>query len=168
MSELITARAFAGIGGGGMTTVVSILLSDVVTMRERGTWQGYINIVYATGAAAGAPLGGLLADSIGWRWVFLAQGPLCAIAFMAVASALHLPKQDQTHWREKLKRVDFLGALILVLAVFGLLVGLDRGANFGWTGKITMAGLGLSPLFIVSCLLNDTSPPIHSPLSESS
>jgi MFS family permease len=42
MSQLIAARAFAGIGGGGMTTVVSILLSDVVTLRERGTWQGYV------------------------------------------------------------------------------------------------------------------------------
>ncbi len=40
-----------------MTTVVSILLSDVVALRERGTFQGYINIVYAAGAGLGAPLG---------------------------------------------------------------------------------------------------------------
>lgn len=46
MEELIAARAFAGIGGGGMMTVVSILLSDIVPLRERGTWQGYINIIY--------------------------------------------------------------------------------------------------------------------------
>jgi MFS family permease len=57
-----------GIGGGGMTTVVSILMSDVIPLRQRGTWQGYLNIVFATGASAGAPLGGILADSIGWRW----------------------------------------------------------------------------------------------------
>lgn len=68
MPELIAARAFAGIGGGGMSTVVSILLSDIIPLRERGKWQGYINIIYATGASSGAPLGGLLADSIGWRW----------------------------------------------------------------------------------------------------
>ncbi len=41
-----------------MTTLVSILFSDVIPLRERGTWQGYINIIYASGAAAGAPLGG--------------------------------------------------------------------------------------------------------------
>jgi MFS family permease len=68
MPELIAARAFAGIGGGGMSTVVSILLSDIIPLRERGKWQGYLNIIYATGAASGAPIGGLLADSIGWRW----------------------------------------------------------------------------------------------------
>lgn len=40
-----------------MTTVVSILLSDIVSLRSRGTFQGLINIVYASGAAVGAPLG---------------------------------------------------------------------------------------------------------------
>jgi len=57
MNELVAARAFAGIGGGGMTTVVSILMSDIVSHRERGTWQGIINIIYASGAGCGAPLG---------------------------------------------------------------------------------------------------------------
>lgn len=50
-------KAFAGIGGGGMTTVVSIIMSDIVPLRERGTWQGIINIIYALGAGCGAPLG---------------------------------------------------------------------------------------------------------------
>lgn len=68
IEQLIGARAFAGIGGSAMTTVVSILLSDVCTLRERGKWQGYLNIVYAAGASAGAPLGGIAADYIGWRW----------------------------------------------------------------------------------------------------
>jgi MFS family permease len=40
-----------------MTTVVSIVMSDVVPLRERGTWQGIINIIYASGAGCGAPLG---------------------------------------------------------------------------------------------------------------
>ena len=40
-----------------MTTVISILMSDIVPLRERGTWQGIINIIYATGAGCGAPLG---------------------------------------------------------------------------------------------------------------
>lgn len=40
-----------------MTTIVSILMSDIVPLRERGTWQGILNIVFASGAACGAPLG---------------------------------------------------------------------------------------------------------------
>ena len=50
-------QAFSGIGGGGMTTVVSIMMSDIVPLRERGVWQGIINIIYAAGAGCGAPLG---------------------------------------------------------------------------------------------------------------
>jgi MFS family permease len=57
-----------GIGGGGMTVVVSILFSDIIPLRERGTWQGYLNIVYAAGFSLGGPLGGLLTDTVGWRW----------------------------------------------------------------------------------------------------
>ena len=154
MNQLIAARAFAGVGGGGMTTVVSILLSDIVTLRERGKWQGYINIIYALGAGSGAPLGGVLADSIGWRWAFNVQGPLCLAAFIAVAAVLKLPKQDHSHWKDKLLKIDFLGAFILICAVFGLLLGLDRGSNVAWHNRITITALGASlPLFIIFVLV---------------
>lgn len=154
IGELIAARAFAGIGGGGMTTVVSILLSDTVTLRERGTWQGYINIIYAAGAASGAPLGGIMADAIGWRWAFLGQSPLCLIAFVAVAAVLKEPVKESSHWKEKLRRIDFLGALILICAVFTLLLALDRGSNVSWRDTITLASLGASiPLFAIFILV---------------
>lgn len=45
-----------------------IIMSDVVPLRNRGTWQGVANIIFASGQATGAPLGGFLADMIGWRW----------------------------------------------------------------------------------------------------
>ncbi|KAI9714581.1 MAG: hypothetical protein M1812_006386 [Candelaria pacifica] len=69
MQELLAARTIAGIGGGGMTTLVAILLSDVIPLPERGTWQGYNNIIYAAGLGVGAPLGGYFADHAGWRWL---------------------------------------------------------------------------------------------------
>ena len=154
MEQLIVARAFAGIGGGGMTTIVSILLSDIVTLRERGKWQGYLNIVFATGSSSGAPLGGILADSIGWRWAFLAQGPLCVVAFVAVFLVLHLPKKDDSHWKKKLGRIDFLGAAILISAVFTLLLALDRGSNVSWSATITLVSIGVSiPLFVIFVLV---------------
>ena len=154
MQQLIVFRALAGIGGGGMMTVVSILLSDIVPLRERGKWQGYVNIVFASGSASGAPLGGILADSVGWRWSFLGQGPLCLIAFIAVFLALHLPEQDDTNWMKKLQRVDFIGAVILIAAVFLLLLALDRGSNVSWKSTITLASLGVSiPLFVLFVLV---------------
>ncbi|KAH0537505.1 hypothetical protein FGG08_005723 [Glutinoglossum americanum] len=121
MVQLIAGRALAGIGGGGMTTVVSILLSDVVPLRERGKWQGYLNIIYATGSATGAPL-----------------------AFVSVYFILDLPKLDDSHWKDKLRRVDFAGAFVLVSAVFTLLLGLDRGSNDSWANPLAYGSLTAS------------------------
>ncbi|KAF4627847.1 hypothetical protein G7Y89_g10304 [Cudoniella acicularis] len=150
LEELVAARAFAGIGGGGMTTVASILLSDIIPLRNRGTWQGYMNIVYALGASSGAPLGGLLSDSIGWRWAFIGQFPMCILAIIAVYFLLDLPKTDSSHWFSKLRRIDFLGAFSLVIAVFALLVGLDRGSNVSWSETITIVCCSVSiPLFAI-------------------
>ncbi|KAG9243238.1 major facilitator superfamily domain-containing protein [Calycina marina] len=150
LPELILARAFAGIGGGGINVIVSILFSDIVPLRQRGTWQGYINIVWATGSSAGAPLGGLLADSIGWRWAFLGQAPLCLIAILVVYFVLDLPKFEDTHWKKQVCQVDFLGAISLVVAVATLLVGLDQGSNVSWSDKVTIACCCTSiPLFLI-------------------
>jgi hypothetical protein len=70
-----------------------------------------------------------------------------------VALVLELPKQDHSHWKEKIVKIDFLGALILITAVFGLLVGLDRGSNVSWKDPITIAGLCATPLFLVFVLV---------------
>lgn len=141
IKQLIAARIFQGIGGGGMTTVVSIMMSDIVPLKDRGLWQGYINIIYASGAACGAPLGGFLADSIGWRWAFVGQAPLCLIAFISVFSVLKLRQKDEKNWRRKLGRVDFRGAIVLVLAVFCMLLGFDRGSNVSWSIPLSYAPL---------------------------
>lgn len=126
--------------------MTSVLISDVVTLRERGKWQGYLNVFFTAGASAGGPIGGILTDRIGWRWVFLGQAPIAAAAFIAIA--LFVEKrgtEDGTAW-EKLKRIDFLGAFWLILAVTALLVGLDRGSNAGWDDMYAVAALLASPI----------------------
>lgn len=136
-----------------MTTVVSILMSDIVPLEDRGLWQGYINIIYATGAGCGAPLGGLLADSIGWRWSFIGQAPLCLLAFISVFFVLKLPQKEEKNWKTKLGRIDFLGALVLVFAVFGMLLGLDRGSNVSWSIPLSYGSLMASVLLFALFIL---------------
>ncbi|KAL8303688.1 hypothetical protein RB597_004893 [Gaeumannomyces tritici] len=153
MNQMIIARAIGGIGGGGMNSVVSILLTDLVPLRERGLWQGYINIIFALGTSTGAPLGGLLADSVGWRWSFIGQTPICLVAFIAVYVVLKLPRVDHSHWREKLAKVDFLGAACLIAAVFCLLLALDSGPNHGWGETSTVAALAATPVLFAAFIL---------------
>ncbi|KAJ7594557.1 MFS general substrate transporter [Mycena floridula] len=150
MDQLICARALAGIGGGGMSTVVSIIFSDIVPLRSRGTWQGIMNIVFASGSMAGAPLGGLLADRYTWRWAFLIQVPLAMLAITSVSFALHLPHESTTDFKAKVKRIDFGGAVTLVSAILFLLYGLERGGNKSWGDKLTMMSLSA---FVVTSVI---------------
>ncbi len=113
-----------------------------------------------------------MADSVGWRWYrgppvnletssltyfyrsFLGQFPLCVLALVSVSIVLKLPKTEEVNWRIKLRRVDFLGAFVLVCAVFTLLLGLDRGSNVSWRAPITITSLCLAfPLFVLFMLV---------------
>lgn len=67
---------------------------------------------------------------------------------------LKLPSRENTHWKDKLRRIDFLGALVLVGAVLGFLLGLDRGSNVSWSMPLTMISLSISVvLFAVFVLV---------------
>ena len=79
---------------------------------------------------------------------------MCALAMLSVAVILKLPKRNVSDWQTKIRRIDFLGAFILVTAVFTLLVGLDRGSNHGWSDLLTIVSLCLSvPFFMLFVLV---------------
>jgi MFS family permease len=68
MGMLIVGRVVSGAGASGMTALVSILITDLVPLREVASWRAYVNVVATTGRSMGGPVGGLLADTVGWRW----------------------------------------------------------------------------------------------------
>ena len=66
---------------------------------------------------------------------------------------LDLPVEEDSHWKDKLRRIDFLGAIVLVGAVLGMLLGLDRGSNVSWTMPLTIASLSSSVVLFVLFIL---------------
>lgn len=84
---------------------------------------------------------------------FLAQFPICIVAFIAVSFMLKLPARESTHWKTKLRRIDFLGAIVLVGAVLGFLIGLDRGSNVSWKLPLTITSLSVSAVLFVIFIL---------------
>ena len=86
---------------------------------------------------------------------FLIQVFICLIAIGAVGFFLHVPKrQSETPWRKQLPRIDILGALLLILTIFGLLFGLDRGSNVSWRSPLTIGALCAAvPLSIAFVLI---------------
>jgi MFS family permease len=72
------------------------------------------------------------------------------VAFVAVALVLKLPTNDDSHWKEKLRRIDFIGAFILLAAVVCLVYGVDRGGNYSWTDQYALVAVIASvPLLIL-------------------
>ncbi|KAF8308605.1 vacuolar amino acid permease [Clavulina sp. PMI_390] len=149
MIALIVARAVAGVGGGGIITVASVSLSDLVPLKQRAVYQGLGAIVLGLGAGLGGPLGGFLNDLLGWRWAFLLQIPILAISIILVILKANVPyPMKPTTLLQKLARIDWLGSLSLVAFVgcFLVAITLKTAEEMPWSspsvwGLITVSGV---------------------------
>ncbi|CAJ2505793.1 Uu.00g131870.m01.CDS01 [Anthostomella pinea] len=125
-------RALTGFGGGGLMTMATIVNSDMIPFQKRGMYQAFQNGMFGFGAICGASFGGSIADTIGWRWCFLLQVPISAIAFVLGWMVIQNPLNDHfasASFKETWRKVDFSGALLLVVAISVQLVGLSLGGN---------------------------------------
>lgn len=156
MVSLILARASCGLGAGGVTAMGMIIVNDVVKIEYRGIYQSYLSLTYGLGNAAGAALGGLLCDKLGWRGAFYVQLPPILILFvLAIASTptglgpnLAL-KERKTAW-QAMKTFDYWGSILLTSAVSFFIVGLNLGGNIlSWSHPVVIVSL---VLFVVSAL----------------
>lgn len=129
-SELIIARIIAGIGGAGLGTLSSIVVSDLVPLSKRSTYNGFANLVYGVGQVVGAPLGGYFADTIGWRWSFLVQCPITLVSMFAIIFLVTLPKP---HKKSHISDLDIVGSTSLIAAVTILMLVLQSaGIEYAW------------------------------------
>lgn len=158
MWQVILGRVISGAGASGMTTLVSILITDLVPLREVASWRSYVNVVATTGRSIGGPLGGSLADTVGWRWSFLCQVPLAGIAIFLVYITLPPTIQELSFGpqQSKLARIDFLGATFMALSILCLLFPLEiGGVRIPWSSPFIFVLLGLAILFGVCLLLTE-------------
>ena len=144
MIALALARALQGIGGGGLIALSQTILADIMTPRERAGYQVYIAGVFATASVAGPLLGGVLAQHLHWSLIFWINLPIGFLAFWLTNDKLKLlPRNERSH------RLDYPGAVLLVLGSTALLLALSRGGvHEPWTSP-TVLGL-LAAAFVFS------------------
>src|SRR5215208_7060018 len=113
LGELIAFRGLQGLGAGGLMTLAMTIVADLVPPRERGRYQGYIQMVFVLASVAGPLLGGVLSE-ISWRWIFYVNLPIGALALAAIAATLKAPARGAGEQRPK---VDYAGAGLLTAAL---------------------------------------------------
>lgn len=170
MGQVIVGRVISGAGAAGMAGLVSILLTDLLPIREVAQWRAYVNLVAAFGRSIGGPLGGWLVDVIGWRWSFFGQVPIILVAIILVTIYLpadgpsSTPDSDsprsnsssssssasESTQKSKLSRIDFAGSFIFALMILAFLLPIELGGvKLPWTHPITISLFGLSIFLIV-------------------
>ncbi|HZE50997.1 MAG TPA: MDR family MFS transporter [Jatrophihabitantaceae bacterium] len=147
IGELIAFRALQGIGGGGLMTLAMATVGDIVSPRERGRYQGYIQSVFVLASVAGPLLGGVFVDHLSWRWVFYLNVPIGAVALTLLR---HQPAVV-AHRREA--RIDVLGAGLLAAAISaGMLVTVWGGDRYAW-GSPELLGLAAVALALLGAFV---------------
>ena len=148
MQVLIGARVVQGLGVGGLTALVQVVIASMVSPRERGRYSGYIGATFAIATVSGPLIGGLIVDSpLGWRGTFFVGMPIAVAAFAVLQAKLHLPViKREVH-------IDYLGATLIIGGVSLLLVWVSlAGAQFDWISA-TSALMVLGGLAVIAAAL---------------
>jgi EmrB/QacA subfamily drug resistance transporter len=136
MGVLIGARAIQGLGVGGLTALVQVVIASMVSPRERGRCSGYIGAVFALATVSGPLIGGVIVDApgLGWRWCFGVGIPVAAVAFAVLQKTLHLPVVRRT------VHIDYLGAFLIAGGVSLLLTWVSlAGSSYAWASTTSYA-----------------------------
>lgn len=151
MYQLAAFRAVQGLGAGGLFTLVLAIIGDIVSPRERARYTGYFMAMFGTSSVLGPVIGGFFAGReellgmAGWRWVFLVNVPIGIVALAVVFRTLHVHASPRPPGAV---RIDWWGALCLVVGLVPLLTVAEQGREWGWgsgrsIGCYVVAALGL-------------------------
>jgi EmrB/QacA subfamily drug resistance transporter len=154
MVQLILFRVIQGIGAAALTSTAFAVPADLFVPAERARYMGIFGAVFGLSSVIGPFLGGLLTDAISWRWVFYVNLPLglIALAFIirtmpSLASGIRAP-------------IDWLGTILLTLAVVPLLLGLTLDKSiYPWSSPVVIGLLGLSAVATVLFIIVERRAP---------
>ncbi|MHB9753308.1 MDR family MFS transporter [Streptomyces sp. BYX5S] len=145
MAALIAFRVVQGLGGGAIQGTVQTLAADLYPLKERPRIQAKLSTVWATSSVLGPALGGVLASTVGWRWIFLINLPIGAVALYLLVRHLHEPRRE----RAERTRIDWAGALAVFAAGGVLLTWLVQGGvAWAWGSAPSLALLSAGVVLI--------------------
>ncbi|KDQ13842.1 hypothetical protein BOTBODRAFT_188307 [Botryobasidium botryosum FD-172 SS1] len=148
MPMFIAARCIAGLGAGGLGGMAFIVVADLVPLDDRPKYQSILATMGGAAFFSGPAIGGVLTEKLSWRWCYWINLPFCLITLVVVLIFLRLPRME-VNLSDGLNKVDFRGALALVLAISCFTIPMSLGGN-GWDWNSPPV-LSLLLLSIFSC-----------------
>ncbi|RFU23870.1 hypothetical protein B7463_g12468, partial [Scytalidium lignicola] len=145
---LYVCRALSGIGGGGISSLVQIIVSDLVSLKERGKYQGVLSGAIGLGSASGPFIAAafLKTGPEGWRWAFWLPSMLAAVC-VPVLLAILPAKPITGTWQEKVLKIDFLGLGSSVVAMLFILIPVNSGGSiWAWSSPTVISLLVIGSL----------------------
>ncbi|MCZ2850330.1 MDR family MFS transporter [Modestobacter sp. VKM Ac-2978] len=147
---LIVARVVQGIGAGGLTALVQIVMAAMIPPRELGRYAGIFGAVFAVATVAGPLIGGVIVDTawLGWRWCFFMGVPFALLAIVLLQKTLKL-----TQVKRRGVQIDWLGALLITAGVSTLLIWVTLAGNdFDWLSGTTALMVGGAAVLLALAL----------------
>lgn len=140
---LIIMRTLQGLGIGGLGVLGQIVLAEVLSPRERGKYMGIMGAMMAVASVGGPLLGGLLTDTIGWRWNFYVAAPFALLSIIVLQLTLKLPTE-----KRKIT-VDFAGIVLISAGFSSLLIWVTiAGRAFDWMSWQSLLMVGAAVVLL--------------------
>jgi EmrB/QacA subfamily drug resistance transporter len=148
---LVAARAVQGLGAAVLSpATLTILTTTFTEPRERARALGIWSAALAGGGATGALLGGILTDTLSWRWIFLVNVPVGIAGIVAARAALSERRGEGA------RGLDVAGAVLVTGALTALVYGLVRTDVVGWASPQTAAALGVAAVLMAAFVAVET------------
>ncbi|KIW78069.1 hypothetical protein Z517_07902 [Fonsecaea pedrosoi CBS 271.37] len=134
MATLIAGRVIQGVGAGGISVLVEMIICDLVPLRQRGNYIAIIVGLISLGTALGPFFGGLIVDHATWRWVFYLNLPVGGVALALLLAFLKVTWNKNTRLATKLTSIDWPGNAIFIASICAILLALSwAGALYPWS-----------------------------------
>jgi len=138
---LSLARGVQGLGAATLFAIGPALIGHEYRGKDRGTAFGVFGAVVGLAIAFGPLIGGAITDNLTWRWIFLLNVPVGAVALLISRRKMRESRADTVHPTDWWGLLTFSGALTL------LVLGFLRGEALGWTSA------PVSTMFVAAVVL---------------
>lgn len=148
--HILSCRAAQGIGGAMMAASFGALILSDFPRDKTGSVLGAVVTVVGLGTIIGPPLGGVFVEHLSWRWAFLINIPLCAVAIAILFFYLRSKPRSGGSLRGRFRQLDGKGGVLSIVMFTSLPIGIGSLAGRG--GLSLKVGL-LFCLFAISLVL---------------